>query len=163
MLNFFPTSWFSIETARDFAILLCHNECFCSFYGMVLIHVHMRTFCNIFLNHWHSLLSKHYKKKHFLLYKNTILFILHTVFHYNIAIPCAYVECCFALSFFNLFCNYIQTQTSKKGNVATISIYIGGNWGIQKFELLPNSTCVVVENQVRSPVFYTLSPVYPLL
>ena len=116
MLNFFPTLWFSIETVKDFAILLCHNKCCFSSYDMVLIYVHMRTFCKITLNHWTQLavISPNIITKNIFITLSTILFILHTLFHYNVEVPCAYVKCCFALPLFQSFAIYILTQTSKK-------------------------------------------------
>ena len=85
MLNFFPTLWFSIETVKDFAILLCHNKCFFSSYDMVLVHVHMRTFCKISLNHWTqlALISPNIIRKKKFIILSTI-FILHTLFHYTL-------------------------------------------------------------------------------
>ena len=166
MLNFFPTLWFSIETVKDFAILLCHNKCCFSSYDMFLIYVHMRTFCKITLNHWTQLavISPNIITKNIFITLSTILFILHTLFHYNIEVPCAYVKCCFALPLFQTVLQSIFShKLLKKENVTTIPFCGWGNWGIQRFNVLPNSTCVVTEKQVRSPVFCPLCPMYSFL
>lgn len=109
-----------------------------------------------------SHISKHYKKKKFIILST--IFILHTLFHYKVEVPCAYVKCYFALSLFQpvLQCIFSH-KLLKKENVTTIPFCGWGNWGIQRFNILPNSTCVVTEKQVRSPVFCTLCPVYSLL
>lgn len=117
MLNFFPTLWFSIETVKDFAILLCHNKCFFSSYDMVLVHVHMRTFCKISLNHWTqlALISPNIiRKKKFYYTKHYSFHFAYTfsLQHRSTLCICEVLFC--FISFSTCFARYIFTQTSKK-------------------------------------------------
>lgn len=131
-------------------------------YGSV--HVHMRTFCKISLNHWTqlALISPNIIRKKFIIL-STILFILHTLFHYNIEVPCAYVKCYFALSLFQpVLQGIFSHKLLKKENATTIPFCGWGNWSIQGSIYSPNSTSMI-EKQVRVQFFCSLLPMYSLL